>query len=88
MPHAARPRSRAPVVFLLLVLLALPAFAGEQERPQAPGERGFFASLWQALADLIPNVAQLGPSLDPLGGDAQQTNGSEGDLGPGLDPLG
>jgi hypothetical protein len=45
-------------------------------------------SLWQALADLIPGVAQLGPELDPLGGNAQETNGSQGDLGPGLDPLG
>ena len=34
MPHAARSRSRAPVVFLLLALLALPAFAGEQEGPR------------------------------------------------------
>lgn len=88
MPQAARSRSRAPVVFLLLTLLALPAFAGEQERTQAPEERGLFASLWQALADLIPGLAELGPSLDPLGGDAQQTNGSQGDLGPELDPLG
>ena len=86
MPQAARPRSRAPIVLLLLTLLALPAFAGEQ-RADAPRERGFLASLWQALAGLVPGVAQLGPGLDPLGG-ADQGNGSGSDLGPSLDPLG
>ena len=88
MPQAARSRSRIPVFFLLLALLGVPAFAGEPERVQAPGERGFLVSLWQALTDVIPDVAQLGPELDPLGGEHQGTDGSQGDLGPGLDPLG
>jgi hypothetical protein len=87
MPQAARSRSRALVVFLLLALFALPAFAGEQERAQAPRERGFLVSLWQALAGLVPAIVDLGPGLDPLGGD-QEPNGSQGDLGPELDPLG
>ncbi len=85
MPHAVR--SRAPIVFLILSLIALPAFAGEHGT-QAPRDQGLLVSLWQALADLIPGVAQLGPGLDPLGGVDQETNGSEGDLGPELDPLG
>ena len=86
MPQAVR--SRVAVVFLLLSLFALPALAGEQG-PQAPRAQGFLVSLWQALADLIPGVAQLGPEFDPLGGsNAQETNGPQGDLGPELDPLG
>ena len=85
MPHAVR--SRAPVVFLILSLIALPAFAGEQGSP-VPRTHSLFVSLWQTLADLIPGVGQLGPELDPLGGAGQETNGSEGDLGPSLDPLG
>jgi len=80
-------RSRAPVVFLILSLIALPAFAGEQVSP-APRAQGLFVSLWQALADLIPGAADLGPGLDPLGGADQETSGSERDLGPELDPLG
>lgn len=88
MSQAARSRSRAPVVFLLLALLALPAFAGEHERTQAPRERGLLASLWELAAGLVPVIVDLGPELDPLGGDRQETNGSQGDLGPGLDPLG
>ena len=84
MPQAARSRSRAPVVFLLLVLLAFPVFAGKQGGAQAPEERGFLASLWQAVAGFFPLLEQLGPELDPLGG----SNGAPGDLGPGLDPLG
>lgn len=87
MPKAARSRSRAPVIFLLLALLAFPAFAGEQERAQASGERGFLASFWQALTELVLERAQLGPELDPLGG-GQAPNGDQGDLGPSLDPLG
>jgi hypothetical protein len=65
MPHAVR--SRAPVGFLILSLIALPAFAGEQGSP-VPRTQNLFVSLWQALADLIPGVADLGPELDPLGG--------------------
>ncbi|HYU34361.1 MAG TPA: hypothetical protein VEW48_19585 [Thermoanaerobaculia bacterium] len=84
MPHAVR--SRAPVVFLILFLIALPAFAGEQTH--VPRDQGLLASLWQALADLLPGVAQLGPGLDPLGGNGQEPNGAQGDLGPSLDPLG
>ena len=87
MPQAARSRSRAPIVFLLLALLALPAFAGEQEGTRPSGERGFLASLWLALAELVPEMAQLGPGLDPLGGN-QAPGGDQGDLGPSLDPLG
>lgn len=85
MPHAVR--SRVPVVFLLLALFALPAVAGEQAT-YTSNNQGFLASLWQALADLVPGALQLGPELDPLGGGGQGTNGSEGDLGPSLDPLG
>lgn len=87
MPQAARPRSRASLVFLLLTLLALPAFAGEQG-VHAPKEQGLLASFWQALASLVPGMAQLGPGLDPLGGADQESNGAETDLGPELDPLG
>ena len=87
-PKSRRVRSRAPIVFLLLfALFALPAVAGQQAT-HIPRDRGFFASLWQALAGFFPGIAQLGPSLDPLGGGHQQPAGSGGDLGPSLDPLG
>ena len=86
MPHAARPRFRAPILLLILSLIALPALAAEPGA-QASRHQGFFLSLWQALTDLVPGLEQLGPGLDPLGGD-QGTNRSEGDLGPSLDPLG
>lgn len=86
MPHVARPRSRASILLLILSLVALPALAAEPGA-QAPRDQGFFLSLWQALTDLVPDLEQLGPGLDPLGGD-QETNRSEGDLGPSLDPLG
>lgn len=88
MSQAARSRSRAPVVFLLLTLLALPAFAREQERLQVPGERGFLLSLWQFAAGLVPVVVPVDPGPTPATGGDQETNRSEGDLGPGLDPLG
>ena len=81
MPHAARPRFRAPILLLLLSLIALPALAAEPTA-EAPRHQGFFFSLWQALTNLVPGLEQLGPSLDPLGGD------HESDLGPELDPLG
>lgn len=85
-PKPHRVRSSTSIVFLLLVLIALPAVAGEQG-VHIPRDRGFLASLWQAFAGLFPGVAQLGPGLDPLGGH-QETAGSAGDLGPSLDPLG
>jgi hypothetical protein len=86
-PKPHRVRFRTPIVFLLLVLIALPAVAGEQGS-HIPKHRSFLASLWQALAGFFPGVAQLGPSLDPLGGGHQEAAGSTGDLGPSLDPLG
>lgn len=86
MPHAARSRSRSSLLLIILSLIALPALAGEPGA-QPPRDQGFFLSLWQALTDLVPDLEQLGPELDPLGGD-QETNRSEGDLGPSLDPLG
>jgi len=77
MPHAVR--SRAPVVFLLLVFIALPAVAGGP-RTCIPRGRSFLASLWQTFAEWAPGLAHVG------GG--QESNGSQGDLGPSLDPLG
>jgi hypothetical protein len=85
MPHAVR--SCAPVVFLILSLIALPAVAGGQG-PHTPRDQGFLASLWQALAACVPGVVQLGPGLNPLGVGDHKTNGPQGDLGPSLDPLG
>jgi hypothetical protein len=87
MPYAVR--SRAPVVFLILSLIALPAVAGGQGA-HIPRDQGFLASLWQALAALVPRVAQLGPGpgLDPVGVGDHKTSASQGDLGPSLDPLG
>ncbi|HKH45143.1 MAG TPA: hypothetical protein VKM72_10810 [Thermoanaerobaculia bacterium] len=79
-------RSCAAIVFLFLVLVALPAVAGEQgTRP--PKEQGLLVSLWQAVMDLNPGLAQLGPGLDSLGGDDPEP-APQGDLGPGLDPAG
>ena len=87
-PKSRRVRSRILIVFLLLLaLFALPAVAGQQAT-HSPRHWGFLVTLWQALAGLFPGIAQLGPSLDPLGGGHQAPAGSGGDLGPSLDPLG
>ena len=83
MPQIVRPY--AAIVVLLLILVALPAVAGEGTRP--PKEQGLLVSLWQAVMDLVSGLAQLGPGLDPLGGDDPEP-APRGDLGPGLDPAG
>jgi len=88
-------RSRALVVFLLiLVLPALPTLGQQESR--APGNRSPLASLWRALVEFIPGFANLGPGLDPLGGQPSggglgnqpPPSSAQGDLGPELDPLG
>ena len=76
-------RYRAPVVFLLLGFLALPALAGEQTKAPV-GAPSLLTSLWQALTELVPGLAKLGDGLPP----GEPAAGSKGDLGPGLDPLG
>lgn len=84
MPQRMRPC--AAIVFLLLVLVALPAVAGEQGiRP--PKEQGLLVPLWQAVMNLVPGLAQLDPGLDLLSGDDPEP-APQGDLGPGLDPAG
>ena len=72
---------RTPVLFLLFALWAVPAVAAE--RPVRT-EQDLIANLWQMLTELVPDLTDLGPGLDPLG----ETVTSDGDLGPGLDPLG
>ena len=84
MPQRMRPC--AAIAFLLLALVALPAVAGEQGT-QRPKEQGLLVSLWQAVMDLVPGLAQLGPGLDSLSGDDLEP-APQGDLGPGLDPAG
>jgi hypothetical protein len=76
-------RSRAPVVFLLLLLLAPPVLAREQTKAPA-GPTSLLASLWQVFTELIPGLAKLGEGLPP----GRPAASSQGDLGPGLDPLG
>lgn len=83
MPQRVRPY--AATVFLLLALVALPVVAGEQGAAQSPREQGLLVSIWQAVMDLVPSLAQLG--RDPLGSDDPKPT-PEGDLGPGLDPAG
>ena len=91
-------RSRAPVFFLLFALWTVPAAAGE--RPVRT-DQGVIAGFWQMLTKLVPDLADLGPGLDPLGGTAASEGiadprspelptqpGADSDLGPGLDPLG
>jgi hypothetical protein len=75
-------RSRALVVFLLLVLLALPVLAREQTKAPAPAP-SLLTALWQALTELVPGLAKPGGGLPPGGA----ATGSQGDLGAGLDPL-
>ncbi len=90
MPHAVRSRSRRSLVVALLLTLTLHAFpvlAGDHGT-HSPRPEGLLASLWQAVAALVPGVAQLGPEVDPLGGTPQTPRDSEIDLGPSLDPLG
>lgn len=87
MPPAAPFQPRTLIVFLLLVLAALPAVAGEQGTTGPPKEQGLLLSLWQAVMDLIPGLAQLSFEPDSLDGDDPEP-ASQGDLGPGLDPAG
>lgn len=78
MLHAIR--RRASIVFLALLLLALPALGQQTGRPE-PAHYSFFSSLWRTVVELVSDLMPP-PDHGSVG------NSTEGDLGPELDPLG
>ena len=78
MPYAIR--RRASTVFLLLILLALPAL-GQQSGRTVPAHYSFFSSLWRTVVEFVSGLV-------PPPAHGYETSNTEGDLGPELDPLG
>ena len=87
---------RASVLVLALVLASSPVFAGSRpiHRAPAPEASSVFATVWQALHDLLPAFGQGGVGLDPNGSGTttvppnSEDPGSDSDRGPGADPWG
>lgn len=79
MPRSVR--SRVPVVFLVLALLALPVLGQQQAMGRAPAHPNFLSSLWHTVVEFVSGLMQ-----PPDHGSGQSS--TQGDLGPGLDPLG
>jgi hypothetical protein len=74
------------LILLTLTLAASPALA-DGGRVQQPG---LFATVWQALGELIPwlgvtRAGKLGSGMDP---DGQTTSSCSGELGSAMDPNG
>ncbi|HEX4498030.1 MAG TPA: hypothetical protein VIE43_20305 [Thermoanaerobaculia bacterium] len=96
---ARRSSWRRLVLALLLMLVALPALAGERSSGRR-GEGNGFAELWRTVVRWVaPSgwLAKLGPGIDPdgLGGGTAPPVGSGpavqrggGELGPEVDPNG
>ena len=78
MPHAIR--RRASTVFLLLILLALPALGQQTGRP-VPARYSFFSSLWRTVVEFVSGLV-------PPPDHGSEPSSTGGDLGPELDPLG
>jgi hypothetical protein len=80
----------------MLMLVSLPAIAGQQPRGKRGKESGF-SSVWRVVVRwVVPSgwVAKLGPGIDPDGvtgtvpPDGPGDSARNGDLGPGMDPNG
>jgi len=83
----------------MLMLVALPAMAGERPSGKRGGEGGF-AAAWRAVVRWVaPSewLAKLGPGIDPdgvtggtvpPGGSGSSARSGGGELGPGIDPNG
>jgi hypothetical protein len=73
-------RRRAFTVFLLLILLALPALGQQIGRP-VPARYSFSSTLWRTAVEFVSGLV---PPPDR----GSEPSNTEGDLGPELDPLG
>jgi|GEM_PF-7095181 len=78
MPYTIR--RRASTVFLLLLLLALPALGQQTGRP-VPARYNFFSFLWRTVVEFVSGLV-------PPPDHGSQPSNTESDLGPELDPLG
>jgi hypothetical protein len=87
---------RSSVLVLVFVVASSPVFAGSRTvtRSAAPKIPSVFATVWQALRDLLPAGEQTGVEIDPNGPGTATTPpspedpGSDSDRGPGVDPWG
>jgi hypothetical protein len=61
-----RARFRAVALLAVVALSAVPAFAGGRQAVRSTEARGAFASLWQALSELLP-ILEGRQSIDPDG---------------------
>jgi hypothetical protein len=83
---------RVPVLVLMLVLVALPALAGE--RPARLSEEpGLLRASVEAVACLVPSGSVFKAVLSALWapavpGEEDPDGANTPDLGPGLDPMG
>lgn len=80
---------RIPVLLLISVLLASPAFAARGPAAgwiEAPA--GLLSALWQSVLRLVPAVAASRGTMDPDGQPTPTTMGEEGDSRGGMDPDG
>jgi hypothetical protein len=78
------------ILLLTLTLTAFPALAAGVRGPRADLTPGLFATVWQALGELVPwlggtRAGKSGSIMDP---DGQTTSTCSGELGSGMDPDG
>ncbi len=90
---------RRLVLVVMLMLVSLPAMAGERPGGRR-GERSGFAAVWRtAMRWVAPSgwLEKLGPGVDPdgatgvtvpAGGSGSSARSGGGELGPGMDPNG
>lgn len=83
-----RARFRAVALLAVVVLSAVPAFAGGRQAVRSTEVHGVFASLWQALSELL--LTPKGRStIDPDGAPASASpSGTESDGRGTIDPNG
>jgi hypothetical protein len=90
---------RRLILAVMLMLVSMPAMAGE--RPDGKrGEGSGFAAVWRTVMRWVaPSgwLAKLGPGMDPdgatggtvpAGGSGSSVRSGGGELGPGMDPNG
>jgi hypothetical protein len=90
---------RRLVLVVMLMLVSLPAMAGERPGGK-PGEGSGFAAAWRAVVRWVaPSgwLEKLGPGMDPdgvtggtvpAGGSGSSVRNGGGELGPEMDPNG
>jgi hypothetical protein len=90
---------RRLVLVVMLMLVSLPAMAGQRPGGKR-GERSGFAAAWRTVMRWVaPSgwLEKLGPEIDPdgitggavpAGGPGSSVRSGSGELGPGMDPNG